>query len=126
MEVKLFEVRDRATFMPVMAIRLTKLLTGDSPDYTDKQEEAERFLLARAGYGTEHGVQEKYILLLPLAGGHGTWTSDPYDERPTLQQAHLHILNNWNWLKTGDVIDVEYITGQTSSPKVSERITGVG
>ena len=45
METKLFEIRDAATFIPIMAVRFTPA------------GEAEQFLLARAGYGLEPDYQ---------------------------------------------------------------------
>jgi hypothetical protein len=35
--------------------------------------------------------------------------------------AHQHIEQNWDLLNDGDVVDVEYILGETSEPKRSER-----
>ena len=36
--------------------------------------------------------------------------------------AHDHIVKNWVTLEDGDVIDVEFILGETKVKKVSERI----
>lgn len=41
----------------------------------------------------------------------------------TFPVAHSFIENNWDELKDGDVIDVEFILGETAEKKVSERIT---
>ena len=35
--------------------------------------------------------------------------------------AHEHIILNWDQLKDGDVIDVEFILGETKVKKDSER-----
>jgi hypothetical protein len=40
----------------------------------------------------------------------------------TLPESHQYIKNHWDELKTGDVIDVEYITGETLQPKQSQAI----
>lgn len=56
MRTKLFEIRDRGTFLPVMALRL------DRGDMT--LADAERYLLGRCGYGSPGAV-----LLTDLAGG---------------------------------------------------------
>jgi hypothetical protein len=111
MEVKILEIRDRGTFMPVMCIRLNPIV------------ESERYLLGRSGYGVTSEAQGEYILMTPLAGGSGHATCDPYDwpgGATTLPQAHKHIIEHWEAISSGDVVDVEFITGQTNKPKVSE------
>ena len=40
-----------------------------------------------------------------------------------MQAAHQFIESNWSKLKDGDVIDVEFIVGETDRPKISERLT---
>jgi hypothetical protein len=36
-------------------------------------------------------------------------------------EAHRYIEENWNALSDGDVIDVEFILGETKEKKISER-----
>lgn len=48
----------------------------------------------------------------PYAWGDRTWTV-----------AHVFIEANWDNLKDGDVIDVEHILGESTTKKLSERIT---
>ena len=40
-----------------------------------------------------------------------------------MPNAHCYIERKWRELKDGDVIDVEFILGETTSIKISERIT---
>jgi len=47
------------------------------------------------------------------------WPANPR----TYRVAHDYIRHNWHTLEDGDVIDVEYILGETEVPKLSERIT---
>ncbi len=111
METKVFEVRDRATFIPVMAIKL------------NPHNEAERYLLARSGYGRTPHDQNKYVLLSQLDGGNGKITCDSYDwgtER-TMGVAHRHIIENFDKLVPGEVIDVEFVLGETTVSKISEQ-----
>ena len=110
MEVKLFEVRDAGTFMPVIAFKLNPRL------------EAERYLLARSGYGMEAEAQREYILVGTLAGGSGQLNCDAYDWGParTMKEAHHHIEAHWHELSSGDVIDVEFILGESETVKTSE------
>jgi len=64
MQTKLLEIRDRATFIPVLAIQC---LPGN---------EEERYLLSRAGYGVTCAEQERYILLAQIDGSKGKITYD--------------------------------------------------
>lgn len=108
-DVKIIEVRDRATFIPMLALRL------------DPVNESERFLAAMAGYGTTAEDQKKYILMTPLACG-DRCEYDPYAwGGRTKLTAHEWLLQHWDEIKTGDVVDVEYILGEVAKPKVSER-----
>jgi len=40
----------------------------------------------------------------------------------TMLEAHRHVAAHWNELQSGDVVDVEFILGETAAPKVSERV----
>lgn len=107
MITKLFEVRDSGTFIPMIAIKL-------SP-----QNEAERYLLARAGFGRQAEDHQRYVLFSSLADG--KMTSDPYSwPNRTRQVAHSFITEHFDELKNGQVIDVQFILGETSEPKTSE------
>ena len=115
MESKLFEIRDRATFIPILAVRLTPA------------SEAERYLLARSGYGLDPDYQGAYVILCRIVGGasQAHTTPDAWGRGQgtrTLSTAHHYIINNWEELTSGDVVDVEFILGETSEPKVSERL----
>lgn len=113
MEVKTFEIRDSATFIPVLAVRLGSDI------------EADRFLLGRAGYGLTRTNHEKYIVLCRFDGGVGHSTSDPHQwggDR-TMMEAHRYIREHWQQLPTGSVVDVQFILGETSAPKESEALT---
>ena len=109
MIVKCFEVRDEGTFLPVLAIK------------TEPANESERYLLMRMGYGTKSGEQRRYVLVSPLGGGR-QMIYDPYHwgQNRTLETAHSYIIRNFDALDTGVVIDVEYILGETGTPKMSE------
>jgi hypothetical protein len=111
-EVKLFEIRDEGTTMPVIAIK------------PDPRTEPERWLWAKGGYGTEAMGQREYVLLGPLHGGEGMLVCDPYKHpgvSRTLPTAHKHILECWTYLRSGDVIDVQFVLGETLEAKLSER-----
>jgi|SRR5580704_3039515 hypothetical protein len=110
MEVKCLEVRDAGTFIPVICIRPV-------PD-----NEGQRYLLRRDGY---RGDMNEHCIIVIKAQCRGV-SYDPYNwpnDTRTMPNAHGYIEGHWEELKDGDVIDVEYITGETNKPKVSERIT---
>ncbi len=103
MTTKLFEIRDRATFIPAMAI----LVSGD-----------DGYLMRRAGFGAA------LVYLIALATERCAY--DPYNwGNRTMLTAHNFIAENWDVLKSGEVIDVEYILGETKSITASKQI-GVG
>jgi len=105
--VKVLEVRDRATFVPVFAIGMATKL------------EPVRWYLDRTGYVS--GAPDPSVLIGRLDGT-GRITPDPYQwEDRTMQAAHLFILKNWWALNDGSVVDVEHILGETKKKKESER-----
>lgn len=115
METKLFEVRDRGTFLPILCV---KLEPGNEPD---------RYLLAMTGYGLRPETQGEYILTGKLRTG--DLKCCPHDQPGypgvrTLWVAHQHIEKHWEELTSGDVIDVEFILGEVEAPKISQRIQG--
>lgn len=135
MEVKLLEVRDRLTFIPVIAIAMVEQPAsaaglGSLDPVAVKAIADRRYLLGRAGYADDE--RHPTIALAHLSAAKTadrasgkTFCCDPYDwcDR-TYQCAHLYIEKNWHDLKDGDVIDVEHILGETASPKLSERLDG--
>lgn len=80
--------------------------------------EGQRYLLRRDGYSADLNEQ-CVIMILPQCRG---VAYDPYDwgDR-TRKVAHDHIQKNWLTLRDGDVVDVEYILGESEAPKASER-----
>lgn len=107
METKILEVRDSATFIPVLA---TAMRSDDA---------IEQWYLKRTGFSAEG---RPLIMLCPMAGGMATY--NPYEWNTaarTYPVAQKYIEENWDSLKTGDVVDVEWILGERDTPKVSER-----
>lgn len=115
MVTKTFEVRDRGTFIPVIAVKLRPACEGD------------RYLLARSGYGVSPDDQAEYVLLSRLAGGDGLKAeTDPhswYGGAPvrTMLVAHQYIIDNFDKLESGQVVCVEHLVGERPEPKRSER-----
>ncbi len=112
MQVKMFELRDRGTFIPIMCVRL------------ECSSEEERYLLARGGWGRTNDDFREHIVFIPMSGDVRSAWSDPYDHSDvvrTYREAHFYVIKNWDKLKSGDVICVEFILGERSKPKTSER-----
>ncbi len=109
MQVKILEIRDEGTFIPALCVDI-------NPD-----NEEQRYLMRRMGYPCD-GAPNVVVTHLS-AGGHRAW-NDPYGwgDR-TWKVAHNYIIEKWDTLVDGDVVDVQFILGETDKPKVSERIT---
>lgn len=113
MIAKTFEIRDKATFIPVLAIKL------------EPSCEADRYLLGRCGFGADSASQSQYIQLVKIDGGVGISSSDPYEwgsAARTMPIAHQYIIKNFDKLGSGAVVCVEYLLGERLEPKVSERL----
>ena len=108
MITKLFEIRDRNTFIPVLATKI------------DHEIEAQSWLLRRAGFDNPNAL---YILLCRIDSGDNECRVNRYEWRDrTMVTCHTHIVENWAKLNDGDVIDIEFILGEAHFKKVSERI----
>lgn len=134
---KMIEVRDSGTFIPALAVRL------------GSRVEAERWLLASAGYGLTFEDQAEYVVLCKVNGGEPcachvdpfAWGQSP----STMLVAHLYLLNRHGelaeWLSPlvpcpkhggfdaipeGAVVDVEYVVGLRETPKESEAVPSSG
>jgi hypothetical protein len=116
MTAKTFEVRDRMTFIPVLAVRL------------DPGCEEDRYLLARSGYGLTAAGQAEYVQLMNLHGGSGDSKCDPeeWGDARTMSTAHQYIIDNFEALPSGSVVDVQFILKETKSPVESDRLASPG
>jgi hypothetical protein len=105
---KILEVRDKMTFISVLAIS------------TRWESEEQRYYLARAGYDRDGSI----IILVRLADCKAS--CDPYEWSPgdsrTMPHAHDYIEKHFDELKDGDVVDVRVILGETDMPALSERL----
>ena len=119
MQVKALEVRDRNTFIAVLAVDMNPS-TGEPP-MSEDQYNGRLYLLRRCGYPCDGRAN----ILMTRLDGNGQATNDPYawaDGSRTLKVAHNYIIDNWNNLRNGDVVCVEWILSERSEPKVSERV----
>lgn len=106
MIVKMFELRDRATFIPVICIEMTQ----------ENLRDQESWLLRKAGYDD----LSRCILLVRAEGGKANYDPYAWGDR-TFTIAHDYISKFWEILTPGEVIDVSFILKETTEKKVSER-----
>lgn len=109
MQAKALEIRDSMTFIPALAVNINPM------------NAEQRYLMRRVGYPCD-GFPN--VILTRLAG-EGQATNDPYawPNSRTMAVAHNYIIDNWDALKDGDVVDVEFILGEKDKPAISERLT---
>ena len=104
---KTIEIRDAATFIPALAIKL------------DPTNAADEYLLARAGYARDE--QSEFVLLVWLSRNVANYDPHAWMGR-TMPMAHQHVIDNFHALESGAVVDVEFIMGVTVKPKEAERL----
>jgi hypothetical protein len=108
MKAKALEIRDESTFIPALAVDI-------NPD-----NDAQRYLMRRCGYPCDGRPN----VIVTRLDGDGQATNDPYAwNGRTWPNAHNWIIEHWDELKDGDVVDVSFILGETRQPKVSERFS---
>jgi hypothetical protein len=112
MRTLILEIRDRATFFLAIAVEMKP------------SNEEQRYLLRRAGYDLSQYTIDSPLssIMFMHAVARGGAKHDPYDwSDRTYKVAHAYIEKHWHGLKDGDVIDVEFILGETSEPKKAQR-----
>jgi hypothetical protein len=106
METKLFEVRDRGTCIPVLAVALDA--------WAHPPSSREHLLLRRAGYG------DRCILLGAAEGGPFAFDPWQHNDARTRCVAHRYIAEHWDALTSGEVVDVRFILGETTEPAATD------
>jgi len=118
MQAKALEIRDEATCIPVLCVNMNPAIFTSG-----KVEEhiGQRYLLRRCGYPCDG--RPNILMTKMSADGEPAW-NDPHGwaRSRTMFHAHDYIIENWATLKDGDVVDVQFILGETQKPKVSERV----
>jgi hypothetical protein len=116
MLTKILEIRDEGTYFAVLAVNMNPgpAVPDDYSDYG-----ARLYHLRRVGYPCD-GRPNIGITHLS-ADGKPFW-NDPYGwGGRTYPVAHNYIIENWETLRDGDVIDVRYILHEVDKPATSER-----
>lgn len=123
MNAKALEIRDEGTFIAALAVDMnpepaTACADPVAAEQFASRHHAQRYLLRRCGYACDRRPN----VLLTRLDGNGKATNDPYGwGGRTWPVAHTYIIEHWTELKDGDVVDVQFILGETAQPKVSER-----
>lgn len=108
MKAKALEIRDEGTFIPALAVDM------------QADNEGQRYLLRRCGYS----LDGRPNVILTRLDGNGKATNDPHEGGGrTYPVAHNYIIEHWEELRDGDVVDVSFILGETTEKKLSERVT---
>ena len=116
LKMKALEVRDEGTCIGVLAMEMLSI-PGTPLEYW----------LGRYGYPKDAPFS---IMLMMLSDGKAT--NDPYEWGAlrmglrTLPNAHNWIIDHWDEIADGDVIDVQVILGERTVPKISERMAHHG
>lgn len=119
MNVKLLELRDEGTFIPLLCVDMNPDRSDDP--MRDGIGHAQRYLLRRCGYPCD---SRPNIAISHLSADGRPLSNDPYSwGGRTYPVAHTYIIEHWADLRDGDVVDVQFILGETAAPKKSERET---
>jgi hypothetical protein len=101
MEIKQLEIRDRQTFIPALAIRLSA---------------ADGWLVRSAGFGPDPAV-----ILMKLESGQCEMSPHDWDSPRTMPTAHAFLESHWDAVADGGMVDVERVLGETAIDAESER-----
>lgn len=127
MKAKLLELRDEGTFIALLCVDMNPDVRDPMRALTDGrvgQSVEQLYLLRRCGYPCDGRPN---IAITHLRCGGDKCSNDPhYWGGRTFPIAHKYIIENWDKLRDGDVVDVEFILGERPEPKVSERLKPYG
>lgn len=108
MQAKLLEIRDRATCISALAVKLNRI---------ESSNDGEGFILGREGI-----ISESFIVLYSFSRNEGyIYPTDWGSDTRTMLVVHQELVDNWDKYQTGDVIDVRYILGENEEPAESDR-----
>jgi hypothetical protein len=103
--MKYLEIRDRGTYVGAYAFKINP---KNIPSIK---------IVRRAGFGP----QKPYIMLGRLDSNLCTYSPYEHNSPRTMKVAHLYIIREWDSIKSGDIIDIEFILGETDKPKESDN-----
>lgn len=127
-KMKYLEVRDRATFIPVVAFVPHEVLFGAASQFALSEPWRVRSVeygIGRVGFPTTRverpGVDPVVVVRLDNVAAESDsegWQSSAR----TMREAHRFIEENYDDLRTGDVVDVEFALGETTKKKTPEAL----
>lgn len=100
---------------------------GTNAIFYDEQMQ-ESWILWHAGFGRAIEEHRTYVVLAKVSGGEPVEAHvDPFSwsNRRTYTNAHIWLVKHFDEVKTGQVVDVEFILGEVDVPKISERMREV-
>jgi len=120
--MKYLEVRDRATFIPVVAFCPHELVFALSEP---RRSQIVAYGIAKNGFRVTRDPHPGDDQVIVVRLDNVAATADAYDwngDSRTMREAHNYIAAKYQDLRDGDVIDVEYILQETASKKRSEAL----
>lgn len=116
MITKLFEIRDVCTNISAIAIKLGK-----------EESIAENGILAHGGWSSypESRWDRNYVILIKITGGANECHNCPegWDDSRTMGEAHHYLKKHFDELRSGDIIDIPYILGETKEKVTTDNLT---
>jgi hypothetical protein len=106
MIAKLIEIRDRHTRIDVVCFE------------TMSQDETENHYFRHVGFTGEL----PWVMVFRLADRTACYSPMQWKDQRTMMNAHEYIAEHYSELKSGDVVDVEFILGEKDSPSLPERM----
>ena len=103
MDIKQIEIRDRGTFVPALAVRVSR---------------ADGWLIGAAGFG-----DEPTVILFKLETGEGHWDAHDWEGggASTMGEAHEYLQFNWHEFRDEGMLDLRRLRGETETDSPSER-----
>lgn len=106
LETKIFEVRDNATCIPVLATKMAAK--------TNRQDK----LLRRVGFGSGTSL----VQITHIANGVSNFDAYDWGNGRTMHCAHKEIEENFDDLEDGQVVDVRVYLGEQKEPARTDCI----
>jgi len=110
MDYRFLEIRDSATFIPALALKMKSSIPEGE------------YLLGRSGF-RQGDDDRSCIMLMKLATEECRYDAYRWGGNRTMSIAHKFIQEHFDSLAHGDIVDVQFILGETSEKKLSERFT---
>jgi hypothetical protein len=114
--MKFLEVRDAGTTIPIIAFSIAETLNTDSEQMIKREK-----YYNHTGYNVDSGS----VFVIKLVEPSIEFDSYNWNEGRTMIKAHQYIEKHYNELNEFDVIDVQYIMGETKQKKNPELINNM-